>query len=474
MSPYLLCSYRCWLCLSFCRFTRATIYTMEQQPTINNLPDQDESIEDIEYIDGELFERLKSVNVSVLPNLKPDFERLKEEKQRFLNGEIDCPYLTYDRLEKVDFNKKEFELQALKDELSNEDYPEPVVRIYNWKINEEIAKVRMLKETKYMGDSVADENHSYRFTTYSEFIYGAPNTKVFKTTLSYLLKKLEEVPLNSTLRDSESFKILEDLLSRVDGDLPPLPNMEAKEHGEVVTNIAEIVERFQKGLEKYNLVEYGWTIVVDETGERDKIAVSQAKKQVLLPCESVLLNSRSKARSLTPERINGLIAHEIGTHAFRGKNGSESILGLLAGGTDRTKEEGLATLREQIEAGADDYAGFHGYFAAGLAKGLDKHDQRDFAGVFDILTAYFEVCESEDSEKAKELAWARCLRTFRGTTGQVPGAIFTKDIEYREQNIKMHQLYAQGLLDDEKANVGKYDVSSERHKKVLREIGIDV
>jgi hypothetical protein len=252
--------------------------------------------------------------------------------------------------------------------------------------------------------------------------------------------------------------------------------MEAKEHGEVLINIEEIVTRFEQGLEKYDLVEYGWTVVVDETGERDKIAVSQAKKQVLLPCERVLQNNRSQARALTPERINGLIEHEIGTHALRAKNGSESELKLLQTGLDRydVGEEGLATFREQVEAGTDDYAGFHGYFAAGLAKGLDAHDERDFAGVFTVLTAYFEVCEGEESTKAKELAWARCLRTFRGTTGKVPGAIFTKDILYREGNIKIHEMYANGLLDDEKANIGKYDIANDRHRAVLTEIGLDL
>jgi|AntRauTorcE11897_2_1112592.scaffolds.fasta_scaffold12738_2 hypothetical protein len=432
--------------------------------------------ENIESLDEQIFKRLTEINVPVLPNLKPGFESLKQQKDSFLSGEIDCPYLTYDRLAKVDFDKKEVELQALKDGLSSVDYPEPIVRAYHWIINEEIVKVRMLKETKQLGSEETDERYAYRFAKYSEYIYGKPETPVFDTTLAYVKQKLDQIPVDSDVRDSEALTVLEDILSRTDRGLPTLPNMQAKEHGEVITRITEIVERFEQGLERYGLIEYGWTISLDETGERDKIAVSQGKKQVLLPSESVLLNNRSKARALTPEMIAGLIQHEIGVHAVRAKNGSDSELKLLQIGFDSylEDEEGLATLLEQIESGADDYAGFHGYFAAGLAKGLDNHDERNFAGVFSIMAAYFEVCEGEESAKAKELAWARCLRTFRGTTGKVPGVIFTKDILYREGNIKIHQMYADGSLNIEKALIGKYGISNERHLAVLRQIGIDL
>ena len=449
---------------------------MEKPPRINQVTTDVENNEHIESLDEQIFERLQAINISVLPNLKPDFEALKEQKSKFLSGEIDCPYLTYDRLEKVDFDKKEVLLQSLKDDLSTADYPEPIVREYQWVINEKIAKVRMLKETKQLGDEETDSRHAYRFAKYSEYIYGKPKKPVFDTTLSYVKQKLDEIPVDSDVRDSEAFTVLRDILSRADENLPPLPNMQAKEHGEPITSISEIVELFEQGLEKYGLIEYGWTVVVDETGERDKIAVSQGKKQVLLPSESVLLNNRSKARALTPEMIAGLIQHEIGVHAVRAKNGSDSELKLLQIGFDRYEiyEEGFATLLEQIAAGADDYAGFHGYFAAGLAKGLDNHDERNFAEVFNILAAYFEVCEGEDSEKAKELAWIRCLRTFRGTTGKVPGVIYTKDIIYREGNIKMHEMYADGTLDMKKALIGKYGIANPRHLAVMREIGIDV
>ncbi|MBY0538309.1 flavohemoglobin expression-modulating QEGLA motif protein [Patescibacteria group bacterium] len=170
--------------------------------------------------------------------------------------------------------------------------------------------------------------------------------------------------------------------------------------------------------------------------------------------------------------IKGLIAHEIGTHGLRKKNGQQSKVLLLSSGLDRYEqgEEGLATFREQAETPTADYAGLEAYFAIGIAKGMDGGSKRNFAQVFEILTNYYLISENTDTARAKELAWSRCERIFRGTTGTVPGVVFSKDLMYREGNISHWKAVANGALDGLDLDSGKFDPTNPRHVNFLNNL----
>ena len=161
------------------------------------------------------------------------------------------------------------------------------------------------------------------------------------------------------------------------------------------------------------------------------------------------------------------------------KNGERSKLQLLQLGLDRylPGEEGLALHRQQAVEGAKDYAGFPGHFPSSLAKGLDEHEPRTFREVYEILKQYYILSEKnrtgEERERmAAELAWKSCVRRFRGTTGATPGAIFTKDIVYREGNIETYELINRKDHEQHRFMVGKYDPSNERHRWILDQLGI--
>jgi hypothetical protein len=69
-------------------------------------------------------------------------------------------------------------------------------------------------------------------------------------------------------------------------------------------------------------------------------------------------------------------------------------------------------------------------------------------------------------------AWDVCVRIFRGTTGQTPGAICTKDIVYLEGNIGIWHLISDKPHIFESLFIGKFNPLLNRHVKSLQTLGI--
>ena len=177
-------------------------------------------------------------------------------------------------------------------------------------------------------------------------------------------------------------------------------------------------------------------------------------------------------------RLKALIEHEIGTHVARREKGERTKLKLLGLGLDRylKGEEGIATYQEQKIEGANDFSGFDGHFAISLASGIDGK-KRNFREVFDILKNYYFIKSKKQTtegawESAENSAWSRCIRTFRGTSCQTPGACFTRDIAYREGNIGVWNVIKNNPEEIKRFSVGKYDPGNPRHIWILEQLNI--
>lgn len=146
-------------------------------------------------------------------------------------------------------------------------------------------------------------------------------------------------------------------------------------------------------------------------------------------------------------------------------------------GLDRSLrgEEGVATYREQRILGMEDFAGLDGHLAISLASGINGK-KRNFREVFEILKAfYFISSKKEKSEALKSAvnsAWDQCVRTFRGTTCQTPGACLTRDIVYREGNIGIWNVAKNNPAEIKRFSIGKYDPANPRHIWILEQLGI--
>jgi len=433
---------------------------------------------DVEAFDEYIYPQFARAKVSVLSDVKPDKKCLTEVKADFIAGKIKEPVLTYEKNKDTWYDEPEIILLDLKNELTMRyDIPEFIREQYIWAINEKIAKIRMLRETQAVTKGGDVEYHMKRFQRYADFIYGQPEPKIFNDVIQRIEHEITVAnnQENNSSEVIEARKKLLEIINRYKVDNPysdSLQNInidDRKSDEEIVTNAEDLKKIFENALVSYGLND--WKVTIDKSGTRTAIAVSGDGKKVLLPT-SEKLTLRSKKRQLTLSMIKGLIAHEIGTHALRKKNGQKSSILLLGSGLDRYEqgEEGLATYREQNEQPTSEPVGLDAYFAIGLAKGMDGAPKRNFTEVFEILVNYYLVTENTDIARAKELAWSRCERIFRGTTGTVPGVVFLKDLMYRHGNISHWKAVANGSLDGIDLDSGKFDPTNPRHTTFLNKL----
>lgn len=93
------------------------------------------------------------------------------------------------------------------------------------------------------------------------------------------------------------------------------------------------------------------------------------------------------------------------------------------------------------------------------------------------MSDYFFLESKEEDlqkawEKAKNKAWNRCVRTFRGTSCQTKGVCLTRDIVYREGNINTWIVLQGGQEDGTRFSLGKYDPANSRHAWMIEQINI--
>lgn len=468
-------------------------------PTISEWAYEYANFQAYEYLDGDIEEREKT-------------------KVAFLQGEIENPMLDYPKLNLDELEKKERELLAFRELIKKElllyieEFPDvdsdtfesqqiALRRAYIFKLNEKIAEVRMLKISARMNEMISEgdsersqqEKLMNHFMRYSIFIYGKPSLDIFRFTLSSIKSEIES-GLNSS--NQETVEVANLLFKSI--NFPDIAPLISNPSEELFRNAAEVTEKelgdlinieniskstgitsleaqniFMEALNKLNA--YGWNVIIDEQSSRKAIHVSQEDMQVVIPA----------GREFSINQIKSLIFHEIGTHVARRLNGERSKLRLLGIGLDRYKDdEGIATMREQVlkpEFGS--YAGLDGHLAISLACGLDGI-KRNFRQVFEILFLYYKLRDLNKSpnvqndkindieKKAKESAYSRCIRTFRGTDCRIPGVCFTKDIFYREGNIEVWAIMNSDPERSTKFNLGKYDPANPNHLAILSELGI--
>lgn len=423
-------------------------------------------------LDGDLFAKLQECTVASLSGVLLDEETLVKEKESFLNDGMPCPRLRYESIKTRDYVAKEKALLALKEEIhTNLSINPAIARSYVWEINVRLAKLRMLRELQKTMLGENEKYHMRRLSRYSDFVYGKPEPEIYRGVTEELYRKLESVKSILPIEKKDAYERLLSLANKPESYLSSNEeSSDTKAASENIESADAIRLYFEETIKEMGL-DGEWSVHVSKKGKTN-FSVASENKKVYIPAEEKL---KFRPNPVTQKSIRGLIVHELGTHALRSHNGSRSRLRLLSTGMDRSVigEEGLATYRAQQEMGdTKEYAGFDNYFVASLAKGLDGGGERDFAQTFTILCDYYSVCHRADEVKSKEMAWARCMRIFRGTTGTVPGVIFTKDIVYRKGNIATYTLMKKDGAEKIDFNLGKFDPTNTRHLAVLIELGI--
>lgn len=239
---------------------------------------------------------------------------------------------------------------------------------------------------------------------------------------------------------------------------------------DITYDVENIKLAMQTALDKIGGQEYGWAaeIVPDSTdlstsAHQRKIEVGVNRKAV----------SGSKLRELT--------IHEVGVHAWRSINALKAGWLSAAYGQDGylNFEEALGRAMEFAYSGKFVNSGEDYYLLAGLAYGLDSHAPRDFKGVFDVMRRADALARIKNGQlsdesiaKAKDLAFNRCVRFFRGTPMNVPGLVYLKDLSYfKGREIVWNVLKEVNTKEDLlRLMAGKLDNSREDHDRIGTEI----
>ncbi len=430
--------------------------------------------------DEHWYTRFKELSVEPLELLEGDKELREAQKAKFLTGEIRNPALDYPKLNAEELTRRDRELLALRREIRQREPNEVVSQAWRWKINEHLAEIRMLQATA--------EGDGDKFTAYSRFAHGEPSKDILALTVYTVRARLQPHLTSDNPEMQNTARELDEVLPQ---NLPQptitfLPDEKTIQHareqtqhefGDIIAvpkevdrvNAQQIKEAFEYALQGIKAPKE-WQVVLD-TGSRLSIMVSGKQRKVFIPVE----------RQQTVDKLRGLIVHEIGTHVDRKERGERSKLKLLGIGLDRylPGEEGIATMREDVtRSSVQEFGKPDRHLAIGLALGIDGK-KRDFRDVYEMMVPYYKFQALERGKdaqaaqaEAKEEAWTRAVRTFRGTDCKTPGAAYTKDIVYHEGTIGVW-----GVIRDKPEemiwfNVGKYDPTNNRHTWILERLGI--
>ena len=398
-------------------------------------------------------------------------------KDAFIAGDIDEPMLRYGDISPEWVDEQLAHVAAF-EEVVTAHGDSVVRRAYLPKLTEFRERYLLLRAAQ-QGDDMAVSAASVR-------IYGAPQQEYFHYALRGLKERLERVA--EALGEHEEIRAALDTLAPLVGGEPevypwdsiilPEPRVYADAPP---LSAAEIQAAFEEAFERYQTPE--WRAVIDAPGERMTFNTNHNLHTVFIPNDEDLV---SRKYPLTRERVQALIAHEVGTHVVRRVRGEESPLALLGVGLAGylRGEEGVATYSEQVLDGTRHFAGGFGYLALGWAHGLDG-TPRTFRGLYEVLRPHMLVSSAEHAlaydepvdiqrfaHAAQRRAWARCVRLFRGTSGSTAGACFTKDVVYLEGNIAIWQLVTEDPTWPERFSLGKYDPANDEHVALLRDLNM--
>lgn len=416
-----------------------------------------------------------------LPLALADYEFLRYSNERgimqaFVAGDIDEPELVYKDIELVHIDEHLEDIDALQAVV--QAYSDEVVRrAYLPKLEETRAKYELLR--------AALEGNDRAVIDASVRMYGNPRDDIFHYSQGQLreyMDRVEEVygthPVVRSALDTLRPCVASTVLAHYSFDLITFPEVRTYDNQPPLTaeQIRTLCEDafVREGIDT-------WQVLIDAPGERMTFNTNQDMRTVFIPSDGDLLHRK---HLLTKERVAAIVAHEIGTHVVRRERGADSPLALLGVGLAGylKGEEGIATYAEQVRDGTRHFAGGLGYLAVGWAVGLDG-TPRTFRGLYEVLVPYCIITAVEHAmtyqrdialeaieQRAKRQAWARCVRTFRGTSGSTPGACFTKDIVYREGNIAIWELVAKNPSVVDTFSLGKFDPANPDHTQLLKDL----
>jgi hypothetical protein len=432
-------------------------------------------------LDTRWFERFtKASAFNFLELLDGHKEERLQEKELFLNQKKRNPSFTYPFINREIIFFHRGLLTRLFAEIATNEKSALVREVYAGRIQSELWQLDMLEATLQKKD--------VNFYSLSKKLYGSPEPAVFFSLIKDL-KEFYEGLVNTEGVKSTATQLLT-LCPTTDRDFLPIAPPTPSEFNSLqkilrpvfedllslvgtsdlarIHKAKDVQKIFTRALEQRGLFE--WKVTLSKTSKA-AINVQNDQKQILIP----------ETREMSGQVLQELLSHEIGCHVMRHVHGKDSGLLLLSSGLQKYErsEEGFATLAQQILAPSfSGYSGLERHLSISLAAGVDGK-KRDFREVFTFLYLHFFLdqklknpLQSEElsQKKANDNAWNATTRTFRGTTTRTPGACFTKDIIYREGNIRSWEALAKNPSLVDNFFFGKMDPTLSEHQQILQKL----
>lgn len=426
-----------------------------------------------------LYDQLLELQPKLVTNFVP------EQKELFLSGAIRNPNHEYDRLNAINFDKMQFEINDTGNKILSQNDLNPKHRVVYEEFIEDYKKHTRLEELAYKFKHAQDENE--RAALESEYmqlnieLYGEPTENTYR---SILQEKISEIARTVYIEDS-AVQIKDELLSLVEynpdnekikrfspsedtvewlhgvadtlysGMLTHVPEQKTFTATEVQSIFTDIIK------DEFGEAADGWKVDIEDA---QVMNVKTSEKRVVIP---------EKTKNISYDKLKTLIVHELGVHLLRSVIGSETdILPLRSGLSEYyDSEEGLAVAMSQAFANRYDEAGDSHYITAGLT----YYDKKDFRDVFEIkwrMTALnlemFNFLTEDVINKAKNIAYNSVMRSLRGTD-ELP---WFKDLSYYNGSADMWKYFEEIKGDDVKfmfVLMGKANPSNIKHERILYE-----
>lgn len=382
------------------------------------------------------------------------------------------PRLFYPALDITEVRRRSTDLLQLDTEIGQEEPHAIVRRLYHSTIEEELDFLHLIEATY--------EGNSEKYWTCNLRLNPAPTVEEMNYVLSRVRRLLLQGLLHSETAEA-SQRVIQIMHERLHLSLdlsyteaeaqtllqePPLSPPQLRR---MVT--AQTVKRFFEAALCESGYE-GWKVMIDPNAGSPR--VEQGLRQLFLPDSKMSVN-----------QVKEYLLHELAGHVSRCIAGEHSLFGLLGIHTKNSleTEEGLATYYERQAAALygqafDESGVWFGTLATGLASGVVTPPQTFLSlfTFFDLFIFLYRLLKRPDQtvetaqKQARRLAFARCLRTYRGVPDlEKAGVCYVKDALYLRGLWKIEQAVAhdETVLDRLTVGVVALDQLTE-----LQELGI--
>lgn len=447
-------------------------------------------IEPVTPLDGELFAgygTVRMLGTETYDRLLPDKDIREAEKQRFFeSGCENTPDLRPRNLDGDALAGEETRLQEFKEEVAA--FPvASIAQAYRWRVNEQIANVRLLQ-------AVADEDPR-RFDRYNHFVYGSPDRDIFGAAVDWMCARAEQQLQSGVPAVREAAEPMLELMDGMRGDRNLIvPSAEVfqtvresqfKKDGFFALILAGVELDPKAKITREN-GDPALRRIIDNIGSTYEARESSGSGWSVSARDEAVKHPASY--NYPYRRWQGLVAgHEVGSHLLETMNGGRGPLRLSSSGLDRADNgnEGRAVVREQVVY--DSFDAFariqrwqvilRRHIATALRLGQGGHPM-DFPETYRHMYAIDRLYERQQTpedpdaadEKARRRAYSVMEEVNKGTDGS--SGPYRRYPLYLEGNARWWNLLAVHPERLDHGDLCKADLTASRHVDLLERLHV--